>query len=182
MTEQNGSEMTKMKKLETRFEHFLFTSRWLMAPVYFGLVLAMLALLVKFGKETYFLFSGLLTDSSGEMIIKVLSLVDVALIMNLLIIVMFSGYENFVSRMCDLRDHPDRPDWMGQIGFSDLKIKLIGSMVAISGIELLKAFIHISQGNAPVEYHYLYWMAAIHVVFLLTGLAYALTDRLGGKH
>ena len=175
-------QMTKMKKLETRFEHFLFTSRWLMAPVYLGLVLALLVLLVKFGKEIFYLFSVLLTATSGEIIISVLSLVDVALIMNLLIIVMFSGYENFVSRMCDLRDHPDRPNWMGQIGFSDLKIKLIGSMVAISGIELLKAFIHISQGNAPVEYHYLKWMVIIHLVFLVSGLAYALTDRLGGKH
>jgi len=182
MSERNGSEMTAMKKLETRFEHFLFTSRWLMAPVYFGLVLAMLALLVKFGKEIYFLFAGLLTASSGELIIAVLSLVDVALIMNLLIIVMFSGYENFVSRMCDLSDHPDRPDWMGQIGFSDLKIKLIGSMVAISGIELLKAFIHISQGSAQVEDRHLIWMAIIHATFLLSGLAYALIDRLSGKH
>jgi uncharacterized protein (TIGR00645 family) len=144
----------------------------------------MLVVLVKFGKEVYALFTGLVTasSSSGELIIGVLTLVDVALIMNLLIIVMFSGYENFVSRMCDLRDHPDRPDWMGQIGFSDLKIKLIGSMVAISGIELLKTFINISQGDTQIGKSYLGWMVGIHVTFLLSGLAYALMDRLGGKH
>ena len=181
MTEQNGSE-AMMKKLETRFEHLLFTSRWLMAPVYFGLVLAMLVLLAKFGKEVYALFSMLTTVSGGELIIGVLSLVDVALIMNLLIIIMFSGYENFVSKMADLHDHEDRPDWMGHIGFSDLKIKLIGSMVAISGIELLKAFMHLSQGDAQIEDRLLTWMVAIHVTFLLSGLFYALMDRLGGKH
>jgi uncharacterized protein (TIGR00645 family) len=171
-----------MEKLETRFEHFLFTSRWLMAPVYFGLVVAMLVLLVKFGKEIYALFAGLTTVSSGDLIIGVLSLVDVALIMNLLIIIMFSGYENFVSKMADLHDHEDRPDWMGHIGFSDLKIKLIGSIVAISGIELLKAFMHVSQGDAQIEDRHLIWMVVIHVTFLFSGLFYALMDRLSNKH
>lgn len=167
-----------MKKLENRFEHLLFTSRWLMAPVYLGLVLAMIVLLFKFGKEVVSLFSGILTASSGELIIGVLSLVDVALIMNLLIIIIFSGYENFVSKMEDLHDHEDRPDWMGNIGFSDLKIKLIGSMVAISGIELLKAFMNIEQ----IEDRRLYWMIGIHITFLFSGLFYAVMDRLGGKH
>ncbi|MCL1825215.1 MAG: TIGR00645 family protein [Betaproteobacteria bacterium] len=172
-----------MKKLETRFEHFLFASRWLMAPVYLGLVLAMLAMLVKFGEDVYKLFTELTIASEGTVITGVLSLVDVALVMNLLIIIVFSGYENFVSRMDDLHDHEDRPDWMGHIGFSDLKIKLIGSMVAISGIELLKAFMHLSQGDAhaPTDRH-LIWMVAIHVTFLFSGIFYAVMDRLGGKH
>ncbi|MDR2689239.1 MAG: TIGR00645 family protein [Azoarcus sp.] len=169
-----------MKKLETRFEHLLFSSRWLMAPVYFGLVLAMLALLVKFGKEIVSLFSNLMTASSGTLITGVLSLVDVALIMNLLIIIMLSGYENFVSKMEDLHEHEDRPDWMGKIGFADLKIKLIGSMVAISGIELLKAFMIVDN----LEDRHLKWMLCIHVTFLVSGIAYALMDRLSGgeKH
>ncbi|MCL2876718.1 MAG: TIGR00645 family protein [Betaproteobacteria bacterium] len=183
-----------MRKLETFFEHFLFTSRWLMAPVYLGLVVAMLALLYKFGKDIFNLFAGMTSISGGELIIVILSLVDVALIMNLLIIIVFSGYENFVSRMCDLHDHEDRPDWMGHIGFSDLKIKLIGSMVAISGIELLKAFMHISQRvsqiggmqvaqeTVQIENHYLIWLVVIHVVFLFSGIFYALMDRLSGKH
>lgn len=166
-----------MKRLETGFEHLLFSSRWLMAPVYFGLVLAMLILLVKFGKEVWGLFAHIMTASGGELIIGVLSLVDIALIMNLLIIIMFSGYENFVSKMEDLHTHQDRPDWMGHIGFSDLKIKLIGSIVAISGIELLKAFMNV--GN--LSDRHLAWMVGIHVTFLFSGLLYAGMDRIAGK-
>jgi uncharacterized protein (TIGR00645 family) len=171
-----------MKRLESAFEHFLFASRWLMAPIYFGLVLALVVLLVKFGKEVWHLFSFILTATGAELIIGVLSLVDIALIMNLLIIIIFSGYENFVSKMDDLHGHADRPDWMGHIGFSDLKIKLIGSMVAISGIELLKAFMNV--GN--LSDRHLAWMVGIHVTFIVSGLLYALMDRIqtggGGGH
>ncbi|MDR0703321.1 MAG: TIGR00645 family protein [Azoarcus sp.] len=168
-----------MKKLENHFEHFLFASRWLMAPIYLGLVLAMLVLLIKFGKEIYGIFADIATASSATVITGVLSLVDVALIMNLLIIITFSGYENFVSKMEDLHDHEDRPDWMGHIGFSDLKIKLIGSIVAISGIELLKAFMSV---DLHTDRH-LSWMVGIHITFLFSGLFYALMDRLSsGKH
>lgn len=171
-----------MKRLESAFEHFLFASRWLMAPIYFGLVLALVVLLVKFGKEVWHLFSFILTATGAELIIGVLSLVDIALIMNLLIIIIFSGYENFVSKMDDLHGHADRPDWMGHIGFSDLKIKLIGSMVAISGIELLKAFMNV--GN--LDDRHLAWMVGIHVTFIFSGLLYALMDRIqtggGGGH
>jgi len=123
------------------------------------------------------LFSDIMTATGGELIIGVLSLVDIALIMNLLIIIMFSGYENFVSKMEDLHSHQDRPDWMGHIGFSDLKIKLIGSIVAISGIELLKAFMNV----ANLTDRHLAWMVGIHVTFLFSGVLYALMDRLGGK-
>jgi uncharacterized protein (TIGR00645 family) len=163
-----------MKRLETAFEHLLFSSRWLMAPVYFGLILAMLVLLVKFGKEVWHLLAHILDASGAEMIIGVLTLVDIALIMNLLIIIIFSGYENFVSKMEDLHTHKDRPDWMGHIGFSDLKIKLIGSIVAISGIELLKGFMNV--GN--LDDRELAWMVGIHVTFIISGLLYALMDRL----
>ncbi|THF66227.1 TIGR00645 family protein [Pseudothauera nasutitermitis] len=163
-----------MKQFERSFEHLLFSSRWLMAPVYLGLVLAMVVLLVKFAKEVLYLLSHILTASGAEMIIGVLSLVDIALIMNLLIIIMFSGYENFVSKMEDLHNHQDRPDWMGHIGFADLKIKLIGSIVAISGIELLKGFMNV--GN--LDDRELAWMIGIHVTFIFSGLLYAVMDRL----
>ena len=165
-----------MKRIETAFEHLLFSSRWLMAPVYFGLVLAMVVLLIKFTKEVFHIFSEIMTATGGELITGVLSLVDIALIMNLLIIIMFSGYENFVSKMEDLHSHRDRPDWMGHIGFSDLKIKLIGSIVAISGIELLKGFMNV----AKLEDRELAWMVGIHVTFLASGVLYALMDRLNG--
>ncbi|GHT87420.1 UPF0114 protein [Betaproteobacteria bacterium] len=168
-----------LKQIENKFEHVLFASRWLMAPVYFGLALALVVLLIKFGKGVYGIFADIATATSNDLIIGVLSLVDVALIMNLLIIIMFSGYENFVSKMDDLHDHVDRPEWMGHIGFSDLKLKLIGSMVAISGIELLKAFMNVDG----LEDRHLYWMVGIHVTFLVSGVFYALMDRLAGaKH
>jgi uncharacterized protein (TIGR00645 family) len=163
-----------MKRLESKFEHILFSSRWLMAPVYFGLVLALIVLLVKFGKEVFHLFDHIMTATGGEMIIGVLSLVDIALIMNLLVIIMFSGYENFVSKMEDLHNHQDRPDWMGHIGFSDLKIKLIGSIVAISGIELLKAFMNVDN----LSDRHLAWMVGIHITFLASGVLYALMDKI----
>jgi uncharacterized protein (TIGR00645 family) len=168
-----------MKRIESSFEHLLFGSRWLMAPIYFGLVLALVVLLVKFGKEVWHLLAHILTATGPEMIIGVLSLVDISLIMSLLIIIMFSGYENFVSKMEDLHSHADRPEWMGHIGFSDLKIKLIGSIVAISGIELLKAFMNV--GNLPDRD--LAWMVGIHLTFVFSGVLYAVMDRVhAGGH
>ena len=166
-----------MKRLEKGFELVLFSSRWLMGPIYLGLALALVVLLVKFAKEIWVLFADIMSASGGELIIGVLSLVDIALIMNLLIIIMFSGYENFVSKMEELHSHQDRPEWMGHIGFSDLKLKLIGSIVAISGIELLKAFMNV--GN--LSDRHLGWMVGIHVTFLFSGLFYAAMDRIADK-
>ena len=161
-------------RMEAKFEHLLFGSRWIMAPVYLGLVLAMLLLLVKFAKELLGLFGNFFVLSGEEIIIGVLTLVDVALIMNLLIIIIFSGYENFVSKMDDLRYHHDRPDWMGSIGFTDLKIKVIGSIVAISGIELLKGFMNVEN----LTDRELAWMVGIHLTFVASGVLYAFMDKL----
>jgi len=166
-----------MRRLEKAFELTLFSSRWLMGPVYLGLALALVVLLVKFVKEIWVLFADIMSASGGELIIGVLSLVDIALIMNLLIIIMFSGYENFVSKMDELHSHQDRPEWMGHIGFSDLKLKLIGSIVAISGIELLKAFMNVDN----LADRHLAWMVGIHVTFLFSGVFYAAMDRIADK-
>lgn len=165
-----------MKTVENVFEHLLFSSRWLLAPVYLGLVGALVALLFKFCKQVWGIFSQLNTASDSEIIIGVLSMVDVALVMSLLIIIIFSSYENFVSKMDDLHDHDDRPEWMGHIGFSDLKIKLIGSIVAISGIELLKAFMNVDN----LTDRHMAWMVGIHMTFVLSGVLYAVMDRLSG--
>jgi uncharacterized protein (TIGR00645 family) len=162
-----------MKRIEHAFEGLLFSSRWLMAPVYLGLVIAMALLLVKFVKELASMVGGILDATSGDIIVGVLTLVDVALIMNLIIIIIFSGYENFVSRM-DLEDHEDRPEWMGHIGFSDLKIKVIASIMAISGIELLKAFMNVSEFSDK----HLAWMIGLHLTFVLSGVMYAFMDKL----
>lgn len=168
-----------MKQIESAFERLLFTSRWLLAPVYFALILALGMLLLKSIKEVWHLYSEIWSATGSDVIIGVLTLVDISLIMNLLIIIMFSGYENFVSKMEDLHSHADRPEWMGHIGFADLKIKLIGSIVAISGIELLKSFMNIDN----VTDRHLGWMIGIHLTFVVSGLLYAVMDRIsGGGH
>ncbi|MDD9893950.1 MAG: TIGR00645 family protein [Gammaproteobacteria bacterium] len=166
-----------MKQVENAFEHLLFASRWLLAPVYLGLVGALIALLYKFGKQVWGIFSQLTTATDAEIIIGVLSMVDVALVMSLLIIIIFSSYENFVSKMDDLHDHSDRPEWMGHIGFTDLKIKLIGSIVAISGIELLKAFMNVDN----LTDRHMAWMVGIHMTFVISGVLYAVMDKLSAK-
>jgi uncharacterized protein (TIGR00645 family) len=168
-----------MKKVESAFEHFLFTSRWLLAPVYLALVFTLLILLVKVVKQLWELTSTIMTASGNDVIIGVLSIVDISLIMNLLIIIIFSGYENFVSKMEDLHGHADRPDWMGHIGFTDLKLKLIGSIIAISGIELLKVFMNVDA----VSDRHMAWTLGIHLAFVVSGVLYALTDKLShGSH
>ena len=163
-----------MKRLERSFEHVLFSSRWILAPVYLGLIVALGIMLVKFSKQLWTLLVNLPDASEANIIIGVLSLVDVSLIMNLMVIIIFSGYENFVSKMEDLHDHDDRPEWMGHIGFTDLKIKLIGSIVAISGVELLKAFMKVDD----VSDRHLGWMVGIHLTFVLSGVLYAIMDKL----
>lgn len=121
----------------------MFNSRWLLAPFYVGLVLAVAMLLVKFTQEFFHVLSNLLAASEGEVVLAILSLVDMSLVANLLLIIIFSGYENFVSKI-DTKGHEDRPEWMGKVDFSGLKVKLIASIVAISAIELLKSFVNIA--------------------------------------
>ena len=164
-----------MKRTEIFFEGLLFRSRWLLAPFYFGLIVAIGLLLVKFLIELVHLVPLVITGSgTGETIVGILSLVDLALIANLLLIIIFAGYENFVSKICT-GDSEDRPEWMGHVDFSDLKIKLIGSIVAISGIELLKAFVHM-EALTETE---LMWKVIIHLTFVVSGVLLALMDRLG---
>lgn len=162
-----------MKKLENQLETLIFGSRWLLAPLYLGLVLALGLLLVKFAKEFIHFVPLVFTADSGEVIIGLLSLIDVVMVGNLIIIIVFAGYENFVSRM-DLDNHEDRPAWMGHVGFAELKMKLIGSIVAISGIELLKAFMHVeSMTNEQLA-----WKVGIHMTFVISGVLFAVMDRI----
>ena len=166
-----------MKSIESALETLMFNSRWLLAPLYLGLVLAILLLLIKFAKELFFLSEGIMQASSGDIIIGILSLVDITLIANLLIIIIYAGYENFVSKM-HTGDHEDRPDWMGKVDYSDLKIKVIGSIAAISAIELLKAFMYADKlTNAELG-----WKVGIHLTFVISGVLFALMDRLNPKH
>ncbi len=168
-----------MKTLEKSIESLIFRSRWLLAPFFIGLLVAILALLVKFTKELIHLLSGLFAGGAEEAIISILTLVDTALIASLLLIITFSGYENFVSKL-SIGEHEDRPAWMGKVGFSDLKLKLIGAIVAISAVELLKAFINVHE----MTNEQLAWKVGIHLTFVVSGVLFAITDWIAekGKH
>lgn len=165
-----------MKQIEEKLESLLFSARWLLAPFFLGLVLAIMVLLLKFTKEMISLIVGVIDGSMGHPILSILTLVDTALLASLLLIIAFSGYENFVSKFGP-EDHEDRPAWMGKVGFSDLKLKLIGAIVAISAVELLKTFINASDLNGEE----MGWKIAIHLTFVISGVLFALTDYIAGK-
>ena len=171
-------------RMETAFERALFRSRWLMAPFYAGLVLALIMLLASFVKELIYYvpkaFSLSSNLSSNDTILAVLTLVDLSLAGNLLLIVLFSGYENFVSKL-DLEGETDRPPWMGTVDFSGLKMKLIASIVAISGIQLLKTFMNIGKPGFELNEVEAMWGVIIHLTFVVSGVLLALMDWLSSK-
>jgi uncharacterized protein (TIGR00645 family) len=168
--------------LETTFERGLFASRWLMAPMYLGLVVALAMLMVVFVKELAYYVPQAFTMTADKGILAILTLIDLSLAANLLLIVLFSGYENFVSKL-DISDTEDRPSWMGTVDFSGLKMKLIASIVAISGIHLLKVFMEIGKENPEkvVTASMMYLMVVIHLTFVASGVLLALMDWLTSK-
>ena len=171
--------MGKKTQIETRFERGLFGSRWLMAPMYLGLIVSLAMLVIVFMRELIYYASQAFTMSSDQVILVVLTLIDLSLAGNLLLIVLFSGYENFVSKL-DIDDNTDRPPWMGTVDFSGLKMKLIASIVAISGIHLLKQFMEINV-DEPVNEPHLMWLVIIHLTFVVSGVLLALMDWLSAR-
>lgn len=170
------SDKTKLPRhIENALENILFSSRWILAPFYLGLALSLIVLLIKFLAELLHIAAHAFTATESEVILGVLALVDLALTGSLIIIVIFSGYENFVSRI-DHGDHKDWPEWMGKIDFSGLKLKLLSSIVAISAIQLLKQFMTVGK----VSDRDLMWLVIIHVVFVVSSVFLALSDRLSG--
>ena len=164
--------MSKQSNTIERFmESAIFASRWILAPFFLGLIIAMLVLLLKFGKELVSLLMGVVGLNDHDAIISILTLVDTALIAVLLLIIVFSGYENFVSKL-SVGDHEDRPSWMGKVSFSDLKMKLISAIVAISAVELLKAFLV----STTLTAEQIGWKIAIHLTFVVSGLLFAASD------
>jgi uncharacterized protein (TIGR00645 family) len=159
--------------MEKVLERVIFASRWIQAPLYLGLVVALLVLTVKFLVELVHLVPGMVTLSESEVVLGVLTLVDLVLVANLVLMVVFAGYENFVSKI-DTAGHPDRPEWMGKVDVSGLKLRLIASIVAISSIQLLKAFMH----SAELADRDLAWLVGIHITFVVSGVLLALMDRL----
>ena len=173
--------MSEKPNIESQFERGLFASRWLMAPMYLGLVVSLGMLMVIFLKELYYYAGKVMTMTADQGILAILTLIDLSLAANLLLIVLFSGYENFVSKL-DIPETRDRPDWMGKVDFSGLKMKLIASIVAISGIHLLKTFMSLGKpGTYEVQESTLYWMVVIHLTFVASGVLLAAMDWLSAR-
>ena len=159
--------------LEHMLERVMFGSRWLLAPFYLGLTFALVILLVKFFQKFWGFASNVTSTSTDDMVLGLLGLLDLTLLANLILIVIFAGYENFVSKIEVATDDIDRPEWMGSVDFSGLKLKLIGSLVAISVIELLKDFMNAANGVNVTEVK---WRIAIHLTFVVSGLVFAIMD------
>ncbi|RKP44897.1 TIGR00645 family protein [Trinickia fusca] len=172
--------MPQRKVIEKLLERLLFNSRWLLAPFYLGLVFSLVMLLVAFVGDLTHVVPRLFVAGPEEIILAVLTLIDLSLAGNLVVIVMFSGYENFVSKI-DTGSSEDRPDWMGTLDFSGLKMKLIGSIVAISAISLLRAFMTLTEPDVPLDEVRVRWLVLLHLTFVGSGLLFALMDWVAAR-
>src|ERR1700722_15913615 len=167
-----------LKRVEHGLERVLFNSRWLMAPFYLGLVISLAVLLYKFLVMLWEFILHAPAAKEADIILGVLSLIDVSLTGNLILIVVFSGYENFVSKI-DPGAHPDWPEGMTKVAFAGLKQKLLASIVAISAIQVLKAFMNL---DSTFDAQKMGWLVGIHIVFVVSALILALSDRWGADH
>lgn len=176
MTRPKTAQPPVLKKVELAIERGLYVSRWLMAPFYIGLSASLLLLLSSFLQELFHFLAQIPNITQSDAILAALSLIDLSLAGNLVLIVIFSGYENFVSKI-DTKDDEDQFDWRGNVDFSALKLKLIASIVAISGIHLLKVFMDLGKYKEEE----IRWMIVLHVVFVFSGVLLALMDLLASK-
>jgi len=157
------------------FEKLLFASRWLLAPFYLGLVVTLLALLAKVGVHVYDLTIHFLTLSEDQVLLGALGVVDLTLSGSLIVIVILSGYVNFIAPV-DIEMHKDWPRWFAKIDFSELKLKLMASIVAITAIKLLEGYMNVGS----ISDRDLAWQTGVHITFVVTALLLALAERVGG--
>ena len=158
--------------LERLIESIVFYSRWLLAPMFVGLALGLVLLLVSFISEFVHFFS---TDGmfhTKDTALFILELIDLTLIGSLVAMVAIAGYENFVSKI-DFKSDLERPEWMGKVDFAGLKLKVISALVAISSIELLKVFLN----SGSYEEGEIMWRVIIHSVYVVSGFIFALTEK-----
>jgi uncharacterized protein (TIGR00645 family) len=161
-----------MNRAERAIETAIFHSRWVLAPFYLGLIVSLVLLFVHFVRQLAEFVLHIVDAKESDVILGVLGLIDLTFTANLIVIVIFSGYENFVSKL-DAGDR-DRPDWMTKVDFGGLKQKLMTSVVAISAIQVLKAFMNVDKyANTALA-----WLVGIHVVFVVSLLCLAIVDRL----
>jgi uncharacterized protein (TIGR00645 family) len=170
--------MPKHNLIETCIEQLLFRSRWILAPFYIGLVAALIMLLGAFFAELIHALPSALQwneVNSQQIILATLEMIDLSLAGNLVVIVIFSGYENFVSKITT-KDTDDRPDWMGTLDFSGLKMKLIASVVAISVIQMLRVFMTLADGQQALDVPRMRLMLILHLTFVVSGVLFAVMD------
>jgi uncharacterized protein (TIGR00645 family) len=164
------------QRIEYVFETVVFASRWIQAPLYAGLIMAELLYAYKFLTELWEMIHGLRELTETVFMLGILSLIDITMVANLLTMVVIGGYATFVSKL-DLQGHPDRPDWLTHVDPGTIKIKLAASLIGISSIHLLKAFVNVA--NVPVEH--IKWQIYIHLTFLGSAILLAYTDKLMQK-
>jgi uncharacterized protein (TIGR00645 family) len=165
-----------MRAIEKLIERIIVASRWVMAPFYLGLVLVTIVVFFKFAQELVHFVGHASTLSEEETVTGALGVVDLALLGSLILIVIFSGYENFVSKI-DGTGHDTWPEWMTKVDFTGLKLKLLGSIVLISGIQVLKAFMSIEK----LSDRELFWLVTVHMIFVLSSALLAFTDWLQSR-
>jgi uncharacterized protein (TIGR00645 family) len=162
--------------IERVIERVLVSSRWLLAPFYLGLVVVLLIVLFKFCQELIHLVETIPSLTEEDTVTSALGVIDLALLGSLILIVIFSGYENFVSRI-DATGHDKWPEWMTKVDFTGLKLKLLGSIVLISGIQLLKSFMSVER----VADRELFWLLTVHMVFVVSAVLLAVSDWIQSK-
>jgi uncharacterized protein (TIGR00645 family) len=162
--------------IEKLLETAMYRSRWLLAPIYLGLSLALIALGIKFFQEVVHLMLHIIEMKEADMVLVVLSLIDMAMVGGLIVMVMMSGYENFVSQL-DVAEEEEKLSWLGKMDSSSLKAKIAASIVAISSIHLLKIFMN----AANTDNDKLLWYVILHMTFVLSAFAMGMLDHLTRK-
>jgi uncharacterized protein (TIGR00645 family) len=165
--------------MESLVEKLLYRSRWVLAPIYLGLSLAVIALAIKFFQEVYHLLTGIVIMQEANMVLSILSLIDIAMVGGLLVMVMMSGYENFVSAL-NVEENEEKLSWLGTMDSSSLKAKIAASIVAISSIHLLKQFMGIDAtfdiAGKDVANAKLTWFVIMHMTFVVSAFLMGYLD------
>ena len=163
--------------MESLFEKLFYSARWILAPLFLGLSLALLALALKFFQEVWHVLPHVFELSESALILSLLSMVDMGLVGGLIVMVMYSSYENFVSRLDLDEKDSERLGWLGKMDAGSLKNKVAASIVAISSIHLLRIFMNIST----IENDKLLWYVIVHLTFVLSALVMCWIDLLTRK-
>ncbi len=170
--------------LERTVERLFFASRWLLAPVYLGLSVALVVLGIKFFEELYHAFTHVLVWTEAEVVLSLLALVDLSLVAGLIVMVMFSGYENFVSKMDIAEDSTEKLGWLGKLDATTLKLKVAASIVAISSIHLLRVFMEVDRyigDEKGTGTSNLMWYVIIHLTFVVSAVMMGILERISAS-